>query len=336
MSSEGFLSLEIVPLSAFERMGKEDVLLAVQYGAAPAAVLDPSNRLVAVSNPLLGSEPVVEVWRTPETPHRCEERSLRWSEVSSVLAGTGSCELGADAAESARGLIGELLGQIERRNFPYLLRTWFYVPRINDGHGDLEIYRQFNRGRAAAFAERPGRLFAASSAVGTPGTRLIVVFLAARNPPCHLPNPRQVEAFEYPREYGSVPPSFRRATVAPPELGGLLFVAGTASVVGHESRHPGSVSDQLEETFQNLRVLLGQPELRKRGFGRGLSSFGLVKVYLRDRGSYALVERRLREQFGGILPYLVLEAEICRKELLVEIEAVGFPERDGPSGSVSA
>jgi chorismate lyase/3-hydroxybenzoate synthase len=47
-------------------------------------------------------------------------------------------------------------------------------------------------------------------------------------------------------------------------------------------------------------------------------------VYVRDAGDVAAVQRVMNERCGAA-PAVFLQADICRKELLVEIEAVAGP-----------
>jgi chorismate lyase/3-hydroxybenzoate synthase len=141
---------------------------------------------------------------------------------------------------------------------------------------------------------------------------LAVYAIAARDSGVQVENPRQVSAYDYPRRYGPRSPSFARATVA----AGLLLTAGTSSVVGHRSVHGGDVAAQLEETLANLEALA------LAGGGPGLAMFDRLKVYLRRRSDYELVAARLERELPGA-QMLFLESDICRGDLLVEIEGVG-------------
>jgi chorismate lyase/3-hydroxybenzoate synthase len=143
--------------------------------------------------------------------------------------------------------------------------------------------------------------------------------MAGREPGTMLENPRQVSAYDYPRRYGPAAPSFSRAAVIPASL---LLVSGTSSIVGHASLHAGDVSAQLDETLSNLDVLL----LRARDAGQvasaTLGAESLLKVYLRPGVDAQGVEDKLRRRLGGDVPLIMLEADICRAELLIEIEAI--------------
>jgi chorismate lyase/3-hydroxybenzoate synthase len=140
-----------------------------------------------------------------------------------------------------------------------------------------------------------------------------------REPGLAIENPRQTSAFHYPRRYGPAAPSFSRAMIAPDDT---LYVSGTASILGHASVHPHDPEAQLAETVVNLEALLQRALASQRLQTGKLGADSLLKVYVRHARDASLVERRLRQQFGAEVPLLILAADICRTELLLEIELV--------------
>jgi chorismate lyase/3-hydroxybenzoate synthase len=200
---------------------------------------------------------------------------------------------------------------------PHLLRVWNYVDAINDGAGDAERYRLFCAGRAAGMTADAS--YPAASAIGGRDgeRRLQVCALAARVPGTTVENPRQVSAWRYPREYGPVAPSFARAMRAPTRSP-QLYISGTAAVVGHASHHVGDVAAQLAETLTNLdslRVAAGGAA----GLGNPRSP---LRAYVREPAHAARVREMLLDRLGADTPLLVLCGDICRAELLVEIDGV--------------
>ncbi|HMX11830.1 MAG TPA: hypothetical protein PKE61_13070, partial [Burkholderiaceae bacterium] len=153
---------------------------------------------------------------------------------------------------------------------------------------------------------------------------LTVYFLAGRQPVTPIENPRQVSAYRYPSRYGPAAPSFSRAALADLGGGGLgLFISGTASIVGHETEHLGDVRAQTRETLTNLRTVC---EVASQRTGRlfRVEELELV-VYLRHPADLAAVRDELAGALGADSPALrsaiVVQADICRADLLVEIEA---------------
>jgi chorismate lyase/3-hydroxybenzoate synthase len=101
-----------------------------------------------------------------------------------------------------------------------------------------------------------------------------------------------------------------------------LYASGTASILGHASVHPNDTAAQLDETVANLEALLQRALASQRLKAGRLGPDSLVKVYVRHARDAALVEHGLRQHLGDEVPLLILAADICRTELLLEIEFV--------------
>ncbi len=207
----------------------------------------------------------------------------------------------------------------------HLYRLWNYVPHINASDDGLENYRSFCRARSLAFEAQFGpafqRMLPASSAVGASAGPLAVAFVAGPAPARHFENPAQVPAFEYPPEHGPRPPSFSRATAAATADATHVFISGTAAIRGHVTVAPGALERQLECTLDNLR-LIGEASGVGPGLGADRAWQRRFKVYLRHPADLAAVAATLDTALlraGDQVIYL--HADICRADLVVEIEA---------------
>jgi chorismate lyase/3-hydroxybenzoate synthase len=279
-----------------------------------------------------------EVWRvaSPGIPlfSGSPQAKIRHRYSNDLLFGSLTiAEQGIDARSEAGALqrateiayqeIFNLLNQTEHR---HLIRIWNYLPEINAQAGGDERYRHFNSARQMAF-RKSGRAIVgtvpAASALGSPaGSPLSIYFLAARRPPKMIENPRQTSAYHYPPKFGKHSPIFSRACVWG-ELGsGRLFVSGTASIVGHETIHRGDVIAQTRETMVNISVLLEEAN-RIVGSSRYCLDGLKLKAYVRNPSDLPDVEATLSELLGPGTPIVYLQADVCREDLLVEIEAVG-------------
>lgn len=207
---------------------------------------------------------------------------------------------------------------LESGGYPHPVKIWHYLGAINEGAGDDERYRRFCVGRASALV--PGQPLPAATAVGLQAApdRLTVFLLAAKVPGIRIENPRQVPAYEYPRAYGPVSPSFSRAMLMP---WGQLFVSGTAAVVGHETKHPENTGAQLRELALNLDALIARAE----GIGGQRLQAAALKIYVRRAGDLAEVEALAGRLFPAECPRLTVLADISRRDLLVEVEALYDP-----------
>ena len=137
-----------------------------------------------------------------------------------------------------------------------------------------------------------------------------------------IENPRQTSAYHYPPKFGVHSPSFSRACVLNESAGTNLFVSGTASIVGYETIHRGDVAAQTRETIANIDALLEEAN-RVVGAGR-YSLDGLkFKVYVRQPRDLKAIESALAASLRPSTGIVYLQADVCREELLVEIEATG-------------
>jgi hypothetical protein len=239
------------------------------------------------------------------------------------LAGVCIAPQEADIGAQTERLYEGLLATSRSRGL-HLARIWNYVADINADSTveGLEVYRAFCRGRSLAFerAGWTGPLPAASAVGGAPGM-LAVVFAATRTRPVARENPEQVPAFEYPPDYGPRAPSFSRAMQV--EAGGRqwTFVSGTAAIKGHASQCPGDLAGQVACTLDNLRLIS-----RECGLGDRLAVESATerhfKIYLRRAGDLDAVRTALSGEWLRPTDRVSwLRADICRAELLLEIEA---------------
>lgn len=218
-----------------------------------------------------------------------------------------------------------LFDALEALDYPTLLRAWNYLPDINTESFGLERYRQFNAGRQIAFAEYARPLAGhvpAACALGVEGGPLSLAFMASRGDFIPLENPRQVSAYHYPPEYGVRSPTFSRAGLTRVDGRDVLFISGTASIVGHRSLHLGDVRAQTRETVANLAALIECANARL-GEARFALEGMAYTVYVRHGDDIDAVRDILLGELGPRCPLIFVQADICRADLLVEVEAVG-------------
>ncbi|MEX2218596.1 MAG: hypothetical protein WD749_07520 [Phycisphaerales bacterium] len=274
-----------------------------------------------------GAAPIVAV--PGGGPALCTVRAGRSASLATVeLADAASLEPAAFGAAVA-GMIGRALGALGGTAAPHPVRVWNFLPGIYDPMGGIDRYRAFNIARHRAYvahfggaAVRSGALPTATC-IGHGGTGLAVHVLGAALPGEPVENPRQVPAYAYSARWGPRPPCFARSMIAGFEGRRLLLVGGTASVLGEDSAHPGSRAEQLEETLRNLDALIGCARRRVgAAAASGLAGAGAVRVYHKRAADRAWLARRLAGAVPAGTPTEWVKADICRDELLVEIEVV--------------
>lgn len=232
--------------------------------------------------------------------------------------------------------------QLETSGPWHPIRIWNFIPDLHRSVSDgMDRYMVFNAGRYAAYydwyAGESGfaSSIATATGVGHDGPDLMIHVLAADRPGTPIENPRQVESYHYSHRYGPMPPCFARATIAPPDAGDSLglLVGGTSSVRGEASVGSGDADGQTGETLENLAHLIRAARCVHAGeaidttgidIGAELKRFESLRVYYMSAESLPRICERLAphvDHLGADCVDLV-RAEICRRELLVEIEGV--------------
>jgi chorismate lyase/3-hydroxybenzoate synthase len=242
--------------------------------------------------------------------------------------------LEARVADAYRG-IGALLTRHER----HAVRFWNFIPSIHAQLADgRDRYMVFNAGRFHAFSDLYGsaRMFAralpTASAVGIDHRPLVIHALGDIAPGTPLENPRQVPAYSYSKRYGPLPPCFARAMLTEREPGDYrLLIGGTASIIGEDSQHMRDPRRQAHETFDNLTQLIASASARVHAqlaqdaptlppVSDPLDALTDLRVYFVQEDHAALVRDLVLARFRRADHVEVRRADLCRTELLVEIE----------------
>ncbi|HWY24057.1 MAG TPA: hypothetical protein VNX47_04015 [Nevskia sp.] len=299
-----------------------EALCEFRFAARPA---DADPRRIAVDLQTLEGGAGGDLWLSRLPVRHGWDGDVGWSENGEVLIlhfRVDEPEL-AEMEEAVCRAYLRLAELVRARGYPNLWRVWHYLGSINDGEGDSERYRRFCVGRYRAVADHADFevQLPAATAIGTGGGGLSLIVLAGRRPGLQVENPRQVSAFRYPRPYGLRSPSFSRATLLPWADGPRLLVSGTASIVGHATAFAGDAAAQLRQTAANLQALLAHAT-HSRLPGREPREFAADSyvVYLRRAGDLPRVRVDLDALFGDAPRRLVI-GDICRRELLIEVEA---------------
>ena len=102
----------------------------------------------------------------------------------------------------------------------------------------------------------------------------------------------------------------------------VALLSGTASVVGHQTHHENQVANQLRESLRNVHSLFEEGQ-RLMGDSRAeLDRDGILKVYIRNPADYSLIRQTLESEIPPEIPRIYLQGDICRVNLLTEIDGI--------------
>lgn len=221
---------------------------------------------------------------------------------------------------------------LEEAGFPLhsVVRQWNYIENIFEFDGDKQCYQEFNNIRSGYYEnnfEAAG--FPAATGIGIKHGGIIIEFVAVNAPGAislPLDNPQQVAAHAYSPEVLAgekhVPkstPKFERARYL--ELFGhkQLFISGTASIRGEKTAGIGNPEEQTRITIENIQRLYSKENIHRIAGNNVQPKYGHARVYLKNKEDFSVVKKTFQSYYGN-LPVVYLQADVCREDLLVEIE----------------
>lgn len=257
---------------------------------------------------------------------RLEDGEVR--QIHAGGLGTGPDAAGPEAgAEAAFADLGRVLAA-EGLDHGHLVRQWNYLEGLLEGgtgaDGGGQGYQAFNEVRAREYARSVFRAgYPASTGIGQSAGGVAMEFVALDAPGDvrieAVSNPEQVDAHRYSGRVlvgggtgGAVAleaPRFERAKRIARGGRETVFLSGTAAVIGEESVAPGDVRAQTRTAAAHLLSLTrGRPP-------------GYLRAYVKRAADAAAVREVCREILGAA-PEPCLVADVCRDELLVELEGI--------------
>jgi enamine deaminase RidA (YjgF/YER057c/UK114 family) len=271
---------------------------------------------------------------------------VRWVYVAGVEPGPGVRGVHAQTMDALRRMNEGLMEA--GSNYQHVVRTWLYLGGITEKERNTQRYKELNRARTDFYRDIPfcralldpnvpRGVYPASTGIGMAGQGLMVACVAletARDDVFLFPleNPQQTPAYAYHPRYSPKSPKFSRAMAL--VLGDYVttWISGTASIVDSESWFPGDVARQTEQTIDNIERLIAAENFAQHGIkgaGATLGDLAKVRVYLKRASDFEVCREVCRRRFGTV-PAIYAVADVCRPELLVEIEGVAFSRYSGP------
>ncbi|MBI5365693.1 MAG: hypothetical protein HZA54_01545 [Planctomycetes bacterium] len=203
-------------------------------------------------------------------------------------------------------------------SYAQVIRTWIYLARLLDWYGDFNRVRTAHYQREGLSVETPGQVFPASTGIQghALGAECFMDLFALDTIGCNhvsvqplLASARQNRAFRY----GS---AFSRGMSVTTEGRRTVYVSGTASIDPQgATKHVGDAGAQALETLLSVGALLEED-------GGGLADIHAATLYCKTPSVLREVEEAVRLLSLPRLPWVCLLADVCRPELLVELEAV--------------
>ena len=285
----------------------------------------------------------VEVRRVSDRTVITQHDGIVWvhlADISPDAAATGVRQQASSMFQRAAQALKE-----DGIRYEQIARTWLYLGDIVGDEDGGQRYKELNRARADFYegmrfsgsgmgADEPCPIFPASTGIGTGGRGMVMSGIALATERgdlkiVRLENPQQTSAFDYGVQYGPESPRFARGLTITQNTSAVTFISGTASITDSETRFVGDVEGQTRQTLENIARLIGEDNMQRHGLpglGGTLDDLAIARVYVKRQQDCAAVRALCRSQLGDS-PTICAVADVCRPDLLVEIEGMAFTRR---------
>jgi enamine deaminase RidA (YjgF/YER057c/UK114 family) len=219
-----------------------------------------------------------------------------------------------------------------------IVRQWNYLEGIviqeKTGQGNSQHYQMLNDTRHLYYSKYSfNKGYPAATGIGmhTGGCVIDCVAMKEKEDSFIVPikNPRQVSAYEYSRKVliGSesqplTTPKFERAKLFRRCIGNYeLLISGTAAILDEKSLGINDAREQSKITLENIDTLVESASRKIEDAGEKVKNVTLsyLRVYIKRKEDFSAV-KKICDAYGGAQLPVYLIADICREELLVEIE----------------
>ncbi|MBQ3260182.1 MAG: hypothetical protein IJA66_03725 [Alistipes sp.] len=248
----------------------------------------------------------------------------------------------SDFAESVRHQSEEVFGKFDAVLSAHgfaaddIVRQWNYIGSIVSHRDGKQNYQEFNDARTCYYAKGKWQNgYPAATGIGASGEGIIVggiAFKRAEEAPkgiYPIDNPLQVSAHVYSKrvlvddaaDAMKSTPKFERAKLIETERGACCFVSGTAAIRGEESMDASSARRQTMMTIENIDYLVSKENLVRHGCQPYDLEYRQLQVFVKNAEDYEVVRAVVEARYPQ-LSVVYSIADVCRRELLVEIEGI--------------
>lgn len=248
------------------------------------------------------------------------------------------------------GQVGDTITQASQRAFEMalailkeeglsiknIIRQWNYIENIAivEDENAPQNYQDFNDVRARYYGQVTfDQGYPAATGIGQDTGGIIIGFIAVSDSENisikPIANPGQIDAHRYSelvlegKSEEKCTPKFERAKLVTIGTRNYIYVSGTASILGEKTVHVGDVEKQTLTTIENIKRLFSQENQDKLGleFDVDKIQFSHLRVYVKYRKDIPAVQKVCEAELN-CKSSLYLESDVCREDLLVEIEGV--------------
>lgn len=240
-----------------------------------------------------------------------------------VVGGFQVDEKGLTIEEQASKVFQEIKDLLEAENFSIneVIRQWNYIKHITAFESHNQHYQLFNNERSCFYDLTDwNNGYPAATGIGTTEGGILVDLDAISSKSSNafsnpIDNKLQIAAHAYSNKVlfnannNKSTPKFERAKAFHHKEEQLIYISGTAAIRGESSLDGVGLAEQLKITMENIHMLIGNARIT------------MLRVYLKNREDYEEAKLIL-DTYELNIPISYLHADVCRDELLIEIEGI--------------
>ena len=251
------------------------------------------------------------------------------------IEGIPACDFSAKVSVQSEEVFAKLDTLLTKYGFEVddIVRQWNYIGNIVSYKDGKQNYQEFNDARSRYYAKAEWRNgYPAATGIGSTDGIIVggIAFKKADSTGVYpIDNPLQVAAHVYSKsvliddDANAVKstPKFERAKLIETAGGAYCFVSGTAAIRGEESVDPTSAKLQTIKTIENIEYLVSKENLVRFGCKPYELKYAFLHIFIKHAEDYEAVRSVVEEAYPSVTALYSL-ADVCRSELLVEIEGI--------------
>lgn len=251
-----------------------------------------------------------------------------WREL--IIGGILSDDLSKPVYEQSSDIFARIDEILSSEGFAIedIVRQWNYIEEITGGDSSgKQNYQEFNDARSEFYSRGKWDAgYPAATGIGTQLGGIMVELNAIKGEGLdNIPvdNSLQVAAHSYSqkvligRDNNKSTPKFERARIIGGNGRHLALISGTAAIRGEESLTGTDIALQTKVTMENIEYLISE---KNTGIP-GRRTYKLLRVYIKNPEDLEFTRDFMKRNYPDV-PRFSLYADICRDELLIEIEGV--------------
>ncbi|MDO5571636.1 MAG: hypothetical protein Q4F97_09285 [Bacteroidales bacterium] len=267
------------------------------------------------------------------------------NESQLILGGIQASNIDLDVKSQSDEAFETVYAIFEKENFRInsIVRQWNYLENITGIIDNKQIYQEFNDSRSEFYSKESWEKgYPSATGIGMSNGGMVidinaVAVLNDRVTVEPIDNRLQISAHDYSKNIlvgeknkNKTTPKFERAKCVyqineKPEnfCNGNLYISGTAAIRGEHSISKNDIKEQTIVTIENINELVNENNrlLKNRNISE-CSNLSYLRVYIKNEQDYYSANEILKSIFPTI-DIAYVKADVCRDELLIEIEGVG-------------